>query len=260
MPESVLPATSAAASPSAAVPAAGGAPLLDVRGIDAAYGDVQVLFGASLEVKRGEVVALLGSNGAGKTTLIRTVTGLLPARAGTVAFGGVHLERLTAHEVVDHGIACCPEGRQVFPLLSVEENLLLGSYLRRTRARRAQNLERIFTLFPRLLERRRQDAGTLSGGEQQMLAIGRALMSEPQLLILDEPSLGLAPVVVAAVFSTIAAIRDQDITVLIVEQNVRRTLRLADRAYVLEQGRITLSGTGRALLDDAQVKKAYLAL
>jgi branched-chain amino acid transport system ATP-binding protein len=235
-------------------------PLLEVQGLDAAYGDVQVLFGATLSVAQGEIVALLGSNGAGKTTLIRSVSGLLRARAGTVTFAGERIDRLSAHEVVDRGIACVPEGRQVFPQMSVEENLLLGSFLGRTRARRAQNFERVFALFPRLRERREQDAATLSGGEQQMLAIGRALMSEPRLLILDEPSLGLAPVVVAAVFRTIAAIQKEGLTVFLVEQNVRRTLRLASRAFVLEQGRVTLSGTGRALLDDVQVKKAYLAL
>ncbi|HEX9576734.1 MAG TPA: ABC transporter ATP-binding protein, partial [Myxococcales bacterium] len=226
----------------------------------AAYGDAQVLFGATLSVAEGEIVALLGSNGAGKTTLIRSVCGLLRARAGAVTFAGERIDRLSAHEVVDRGIACVPEGRQVFPQMSVEENLLLGSFLRRTRARRAQNLKAVFTLFPRLRERRGQDAATLSGGEQQMLAIGRALMSEPRLLILDEPSLGLAPVVVAAVFRTIAEIRKKGLTVFLVEQNVQRTLRLASHAFVLEQGRVTLEGTGRALLDDDQVKKAYLAL
>ncbi|GAC1336779.1 MAG: ABC transporter ATP-binding protein [Myxococcales bacterium] len=236
------------------------APLLEVSNLDLAYGDVQVLFGASLSVAPGEIVALLGSNGAGKTTLIRGVTGLLRARRGAVTFDGKRTDGLAAHEVVDRGIACVPEGRQVFPLLSVEENLLLGSYLPRARAHRAQNLERLYTLFPRLRERRGQDAGTLSGGEQQMLAIGRALMSEPRLLILDEPSLGLAPVIVSSMFKTIAEIRKEGMTVLLVEQNVHRTLRMADRAYVLEQGRITLSGTGRALLADPQVKKAYLAL
>ncbi|GAC1550015.1 MAG: ABC transporter ATP-binding protein [Myxococcales bacterium] len=236
------------------------APLLEVSNLDLAYGDVQVLFGASLSVAPGEIVALLGSNGAGKTTLIRGITGLLRARRGAVTFDGKRTDGLAAHEVVDRGIACVPEGRQVFPLLSVEENLLLGSYLPRARAHRAQNLERLYTLFPRLRERRGQDAGTLSGGEQQMLAIGRALMSEPRLLILDEPSLGLAPVIVSSMFKTIAEIRKEGMTVLLVEQNVHRTLRMADRAYVLEQGRITLSGTGRALLADPQVKKAYLAL
>ena len=234
--------------------------LLEVNGLDASYGDVQVLFGASLAVAEGEIVALLGSNGAGKTTLIRSVTGLLRPRAGAIVFRGQHLERLSGHEVVDRGIACVPEGRQVFPQMSVEENLLLGSYLPRARPRRAQNLERMFTLFPRLRERRRQDAATLSGGEQQMLAISRALMSEPKLLLLDEPSLGLAPVVTSAMFETIAEIRKLGMTVLIVEQNVRQTLRMADRAYVLESGRMVIEGTGAALLENPQVRKAYLAI
>jgi branched-chain amino acid transport system ATP-binding protein len=234
--------------------------MLEVSGLDAGYGDVQVLFGAALSVHQGEVVALLGSNGAGKTTLIRTVTGLIRPRSGSVYFAGDRIDGLTAHEVIDRGVACVPEGRQVFPQMSVEENLLLGSFLRRARKGRARNLERIFALFPRLLERRGQDAATLSGGEQQMLAIGRALMSEPRLLLLDEPSLGLAPVVVQMVFRTIAEIRKHGVTVLIVEQNVKRTLRLADRAYVLEQGRIVLTGSGAELMQDHQVRKAYLAL
>ena len=234
--------------------------MLEVSGLDAGYGDVQVLFGAALRVQEGEVVALLGSNGAGKTTLIRAVTGLIRPRGGSVSFAGDRIDALTAHEVVDRGIACVPEGRQVFPQMSVEENLLLGSFLRRARKGRARNLARIFALFPRLLERRGQDAATLSGGEQQMLAIGRALMSEPRLLLLDEPSLGLAPVVVQMVFRTIVEIRKQGLTVLIVEQNVQRTLRLADRAYVLEQGRIVLTGSGAELMQDPQVRKAYLAL
>jgi branched-chain amino acid transport system ATP-binding protein len=234
--------------------------MLKVSGLDASYGDVQVLFGASLAVAEGEIVALLGSNGAGKTTLIRSVTGLLPPRAGAIVFRGEHLEKLSPHQVVDRGVACVPEGRQVFPQMSVEENLLLGSYLPRARERRAPNLEKMFTLFPRLRERRMQEAATLSGGEQQMLAISRALMSEPRLLLLDEPSLGLAPVVTSAVFETIAAIRKLGMTVLIVEQNVRQTLRMADRAYVLESGRIVIEGKGEELLENERVRKAYLAL
>jgi len=216
--------------------------MLEVRDIHAAYGDAQVLFGASLSVKEGEIVALVGSNGAGKTTLIRCATGLLRTRRGMIEFAGARIEGLTAHEVVDRGIACVPEGRQMFPTMSVEEHLLLGSYLRRTRERRAQ------------------EAVTLSGGEQQMLAIARALMSEPRLLILDEPSLGLAPVIVSQVFRTISQIRERGVTILLVEQNVQRTLRMADRAYVLESGRVTLTGTGAELLGNDLVRKAYLAL
>ena len=234
--------------------------MLEVQGLAAGYGDVQVLSGASLSVAQGEIVALLGSNGAGKTTLIRCLTGLLPPRAGTVSFAGARIDGLTAHQIVDRGIACVPEGRQIFPLLSVEDNLLLGSYLRRARARRQENLARVYELFPRLRERLRQEAGTLSGGEQQMLAIGRALMSEPRLLALDEPSLGLAPVVVSAVFRAIAEIRNRGMTILLVEQNVQKTLRLADRGYVLESGRVSLAGTGAELLGNGLVRKAYLAL
>ncbi len=234
--------------------------MLEIRDLAAAYGDVQVLFGPSLAVSRGEIVALLGSNGAGKTTLIRCVTGLLPPRAGSIAFEGAAIGALTAHEIVDRGIACVPEGRQVFPDMTVEENLLVGSYLRRARAGRARNFERVFALFPRLAERRAQPAGTLSGGEQQMLAIGRALMTEPRLLIVDELSLGLAPVVARELFRTLRGIRAQGVTVLLVEQNVHRSLAMADRAYVLEFGRVVLGGRGEELLRSDEVRRAYLAL
>jgi branched-chain amino acid transport system ATP-binding protein len=234
--------------------------MLEVRELYASYGDAQVLFGPSLRVDRGEIVALLGSNGAGKTTLIRCITGLLGPRRGSISFGDRAIDGLTGHEVVDLGIASVPEGRQVFPQMSVVENLLLGSYLRRTRTRRARNLERVYALFPRLSERSTQEAGTLSGGEQQMLAIGRALMSEPQLLIVDELSLGLAPVVAKGLFRTLAEIRTQGVTVLLVEQNVQQSLRLADRAYVLESGRMVLDGPSAALLENEDVRKAYLAL
>jgi len=234
--------------------------MLQVRDLAAAYGDVQVLFGPSLRVARGEIVALLGSNGAGKSTLIRCVTGLLRPRGGAVLFEGRPIESLAAHEVVDLGIACVPEGRQIFPQMTIEENLLLGSFLRRARGARPRNLKLVFALFPRLAERHAQLAGTLSGGEQQMLAIGRALMSEPRLLIVDELSLGLAPVVARELFRTLAGIREQGVTILLVEQNVQRTLKMADRAYVLEFGRVVLEGTGSQLLQDENVKRAYLAL
>jgi branched-chain amino acid transport system ATP-binding protein len=234
--------------------------MLEVEGLSAGYGDVQVLSGASLSVARGEIVALVGPNGAGKTTLIRCVTGLLRPRGGTIRFSGARVDGLSAHGIVDRGIACVPEGRQIFPLLSVEDNLLLGSYLPRTRSRRQENLDRWCELFPRLRERIGQQAGTLSGGEQQMLAVARALMSEPSLLVLDEPSLGLAPVVVSAVFRAIEEIRKRGVTILLVEQNVQKSLRLADRGYVLESGRVCLSGTGAELLGNAQVRKAYLAM
>ena len=234
--------------------------MLEVREVSAGYGDAQVLFGPSLRVAQGEIVALLGSNGAGKSTLIRCITGLLRPRGGAIAFEGRPIAALTGHQVVDLGIACVPEGRQVFHQMSILENLLLGSYLRRTRQDRARNLEHVFGLFPRLEERAGQAAGTLSGGEQQMLAIARALMSGPRLLIVDELSLGLAPLVVKGLFRTLADIRRQGVTILLVEQNVQQSLRMSDRAYVLESGRIVLEGRSGDLLQNAEVKKAYLAL
>jgi branched-chain amino acid transport system ATP-binding protein len=234
--------------------------MLEAADVEAGYGDVDVLFKASMRVDEGEIVALLGSNGAGKSTLIRCITGLVRLRKGAISFERQPIHQLQAHDIVDRGIACVPEGRQVFAAMSVEENLLLGSYLKRARARRRANFERVYAAFPKLSERRAQAAGTLSGGEQQMLAIGRALMSEPRLLVIDELSLGLAPVVVQELFLIIQQIRDQGVTVLLVEQNVQQTLRIADRAYVLESGRVVLAGSGEELLSNDDVKRAYLAL
>jgi branched-chain amino acid transport system ATP-binding protein len=234
--------------------------MLEAAKIEAGYGEVKVLFQPSLRVDKGEIVALLGSNGAGKSTFIRCITGLVRLQAGTISFEQQPIHHRHAHDIVDMGIACVPEGRQVFPGMSVEENLLLGSYLKRARARRRANFERVYAVFPKLAERRAQAAGTLSGGEQQMLAIARALMSEPRLLVIDELSLGLAPVVVQELFRIINEIRAQGITVLLVEQNAQQTLRMADRAYVLESGRVVLTGTGAELLSNDDVKKAYLAL
>jgi len=234
--------------------------MLQVDGLDVAYGDLQTLWGVSFTVNAGELVALVGANGAGKTTTLRAVSGLLRPRAGSIRFNGESIGGLGAHSVTARGIAHVPEGRQLFPLMTVEENLLLGSYTARGRRTRRQNLERVYEIFPVLGERRRQDAGTLSGGEQQMLAIGRALMSDPILLLLDEPSLGLAPIVVRNVFEVIAQIRRQGTTVLLVEQNVKQALAIADRAYVLENGRITLQGTGPELLDRDDVRRAYLGV
>ncbi len=234
--------------------------MLEVRDLTCGYGDVQVLFGPSLQVEKGEIVALLGSNGAGKTTLLRALTGLLRPTGGTIEFEGRPLAGLPAHDVVDRGIACVPEGRQVFPLMTVEENLLLGSYLPRARSGRARSMDKVYSVFPRLAERRRQAGGTLSGGEQQMLAIGRALMSEPRLLAVDEMSLGLAPLLAQELFQVLGEIRSLGVTVLLVEQNAQQTLRIADRAYVLESGRVALQGTGADLLLDDDVRKAYLAL
>ncbi len=234
--------------------------MLAVSGLDVAYGDLQTLWGVSFVVNAGELVALVGGNGAGKTTTLRALSGLLRPRAGSILFNGENVAGLGAHRITARGIAHVPEGRQLFPLMTAEENLLLGSYTARGRRVRQQNLQRVYETFPVLGERRRQDAGTLSGGEQQMLAIGRALMSDPVLLLLDEPSLGLAPIVVRNVFEVIAQIRKQGVTVLLVEQNVKQALSIADRAYVLENGRITLEGSGRVLLDRDDVRRAYLGV
>ncbi|MEW6046663.1 MAG: ABC transporter ATP-binding protein [Bacillota bacterium] len=234
--------------------------LLEVQGIDAFYGDVQALWDVSFGVDEGELVALLGANGAGKTTTLRAVTGLLAPRRGRIRLGGRDIQGESAHRIAGSGVAHVPEGRQLFTLMTVEENLLLGSYLPRTRPNRRKNLDRVYELFPRLFERRTQDAGTLSGGEQQMLAIGRALMSEPRILLLDEPSLGLAPVLVQELFRVIQAISAAGTTVLLVEQNVHQALTVADRAYVLENGRVAMEGSGQELLANPQVQAAYLGL
>jgi len=234
-------------------------PLLAVRELAAGYGPVEVLRGVDLEVGAGEIVALLGPNGAGKTTLNRVASGLLRPRAGEVSFDGQQVSRLAPQAIVEAGLVQVPEGRRVFPDLSVHENLLLGAY-RRGRARRAANLERVYGLFPRLAERRRQAAGTLSGGEQQMLAIGRALMAEPRLLILDEPSLGLAPLVVEQVLTLLVELNRAGLAMLLVEQNVLRSLDLCHRGYVIENGRIVLEDTGVALKSSDRVRKAYLGV
>ncbi len=231
--------------------------LLQVGGLHAAYGPVEVLHGVSLEVQAGEIVALIGANGAGKTSTLAAVSGLLPATRGTLAFDGADLAALPAHARVRRGLVQVPEGRRIFPRLTVLENLVLGAYALPAPPSEA-DLDRAFALFPVLRERRRQKGGTLSGGEQQMLAIARALLGRPRCLLLDEPSLGLAPRVVLAIFDTIRRIRTEGITVLLVEQNARAALELSDRAYVLETGRVLLSGTGRELLDNPQVQRAYL--
>ena len=240
--------------------AAGAPPVLDVDALRAGYGDVTVLRGVSFEVGPGEIVALVGANGAGKTTTLRTISGLLRPTGGAVRFVGERIDGLPTHEIVGRGLLQVPEGRKIFPSLSVQENLELGSYLPAAKARRAERLAQVLALFPILAERRRQSAGTLSGGEQQMLAIGRSLMGGPRLLMLDEPSLGLAPRVVDRIFEVIDRIRAQEIPVLLVEQNVHRSLALADRAYVLEQGAVTLSGRGAELAARDEVRRAYLGL
>jgi branched-chain amino acid transport system ATP-binding protein len=233
-------------------------PLLCVRDLTAFYGDVQALWGVSFDAYPGELVVLVGTNGAGKTTTLRTISGILRPPTGQVHLRGRPVHRLSSSQIVALGIGHVPEGRALFPNMTVRENLELGSYLPGPRKRRKENLERVFALFPRLNERQRQFAGTLSGGEQQMCAIGRGLMTEPELLMLDEPSLGLAPILVEEIFGIIRDIRRQGVTVLMSEQNVGLSLAMADRAYVLEDGRVVNSGTGDELLHHPEVRRAYL--
>ena len=234
--------------------------MLKLANVSAGYGSFQALFDVSLEVNGGESVAVIGPNGAGKTTLLRAISKLLPTSAGTVSMEGQPLNEVPAHQVIARGIAQVPENRRLFSKLTVEENLKMGAYLRAARARYAERLEFVYSLFPRMKERRAQAAGTLSGGEQQMCAIGRALMSGPKLLLLDEPSAGLAPVVVQAIFGLIRRICAEGYTVLIVEQNIRQVLKVVDRAYLLETGRIKTSGTSAALLASDEIRKTYLGL
>ena len=234
--------------------------LLDVAAIIAAYGEVRALWDVSLAVDEGEIVTLLGANGAGKTTTMRVLSGLLRPLAGGVTFAGQRIDRLAPPRIVQAGLVQIPEGRRLWPRMTVLENLELGAYAPHLRARRHETLEWVFSLFPRLAERRRQLAGTLSGGEQQMLAIGRGLMSRPRLLMLDEPSLGLAPILVREVFNIISQINARGVTVLLVEQNVRQALEIAHRGYVLETGRVVRSGSARDLLADPEIKRAYLGL
>jgi branched-chain amino acid transport system ATP-binding protein len=236
-----------------------GEALLEVDSLVAYYGDFQALFGLSFQVRAAEVVALLGGNGAGKTTSLRVISGLLRPRSGKVRFFGKDITGLAPAHIVDLGIAHVPEGRQLFPEMSVEENLYLGSYLPRARRRRGENLERMYALFPRLAERRRQVAGTLSGGEQQMVAIARGMMSEPKLLLLDEPSLGLSPKLTE---QTLAAVRElaKVVTVLMVEQKVMEGLEIADRGYVIENGKLVTEGTAATLAQDRGIREAYLGL
>jgi branched-chain amino acid transport system ATP-binding protein len=234
--------------------------MLEVNGISAGYGGIQVVWDVSLTVGRGETVALVGANGVGKTTVLKTVAGLLRPMGGTVTLEGVRIDGMPPHAIVARGLALVPEGRRVFPYMTVLENLELGAYLEARRARVEETLRRVYDLFPILRDRRQQLAGTLSGGEQQMLVIARALMSRPRLLMMDEPSLGLAPAVVATVFGSIRRLADEGMTILLVEQNVRKSLELARRAYVLENGRIALSGDSAVLLANPMVKKAYLGV
>jgi len=234
--------------------------MLELTSVDAGYGTFQALFGVSLEVRRAEAVGVIGPNGAGKTTLLRVISGLIRPAAGAIAMEGVDLVATPAHRIVEAGIAHVPENRRLFPRMSVEDNLRMGGFARAARPKFQQRLAFVYELFPRLAERRRQAAGTLSGGEQQMCAIGRALMSEPRLLLLDEPSAGLAPVIVQQVFELVRRVRAGGLTVLIVEQNVQQVLRVVDRAYVLEAGRIRAAGTAAELREMATIREAYLGI
>jgi branched-chain amino acid transport system ATP-binding protein len=231
--------------------------LLEVEDIHTYYGAIEALRGVSLRVEEGEVVTIIGSNGAGKSTTLRSISGLTPARAGRVMFEGREITRLPAHEIVGFGIALAPEGRHCFPRMSVRENLDLGSYLRRD-GEINEDLERVYELFPRLKERERQHAGTMSGGEQQMLAIGRALMARPKLLMLDEPSMGIAPILVQRIYETIAEINRQGVSILLVEQNANYALDVSRRGYVLETGEVALANESAELRNDPAVQRAYL--
>jgi branched-chain amino acid transport system ATP-binding protein len=234
--------------------------MLELARIDAGYGGFQALFGVTMNVKAGEAVAVIGANGAGKTTLLRVISGLLAPSAGTMTMEGVDLIALPPHKIIETGIAHVPEGRRLFPRLSVEDNLRMGAYIPAARARFGERLDYVFTLFPRLKERRAQLAGTLSGGEQQMCAIARTLMSGPKLVLLDEPSMGLAPVIVSQVFGLVKRIRSEGYTVLIVEQNVSLVLKVVDRAYLLEVGRIKASGASQELSGSDEIRKAYMGI
>jgi branched-chain amino acid transport system ATP-binding protein len=232
--------------------------VLEISNLVCCYGKVQAIKGISLSIKQGQLVALIGANGAGKSTTLRSISGILASSSGRVVFEGEDITRCSAREILSRGIAHCPEGRRVFPDMTVEENLNMGAYLRRDGAEVAQDRDRVLTQFPRLAERRRQVAGTLSGGEQQMLAIGRAIMSKPRLMMLDEPSLGLAPNIVEQVFEIVDDIRKAGTTILMVEQNAYAALEMCDYAYLMEAGSIVLSGRGSELIDDKHIREAYL--
>jgi branched-chain amino acid transport system ATP-binding protein len=234
--------------------------MLSIENVDLYYGDAQALAGVSLEVPQGEIVAIVGANGAGKSSLIRTIAGIERPRAGRISFRGRDTTRLESHQICNLGVGQVAEGRQVFPSLSVEENLEMGALLPRARAKAKAALAEAYAMFPRLAERRGQLAGTLSGGEQQMLAIGRCLMGRPELIMFDEPSLGLAPLVVQEVLHSIHLLNEHGLTILLVEQNVAVSLKISDRAYVLENGRVVMSGAGEALLRDDRVRQAYMGL
>jgi branched-chain amino acid transport system ATP-binding protein len=234
--------------------------VLKVSGINVFYGDLQVLWDVTFEVKEKEILVMVGANGAGKTTTLKTISSLLKPASGTVEFDGIRLDQLPPNKIIEKGIVHVREGRRLFPEMSVEENLIMGSLYGEAKAKRSDTMDYVYSLFPRLLERRKQTAGTLSGGEQQMLAVGRGLMSRPKLMMFDEPSLGLAPVLVQDIFDLIKKINKEGMTILLVEQNVTQTLAMCDRAYVLENGRNVLEGTGKELMDNDHVRQVYLGI
>ena len=233
---------------------------LEASGVSAGYGLTQVLWDLSISVEKGQLVALIGANGAGKTTTLKTICGIVPMSAGTIRYNGVLISGKPVYQVVDLGITLIPEGRQLFGKMSVEDNLRAGCYLDRAKPRRAKNLERVYELFPRLKERRRQLAETMSGGEQQMLAIGRGLMQDPDLIMFDEPSLGLSPILVSEIFSIIKNLHKEGLTIFLVEQNVKQTMKVADYCYVIENGRVVQQGLSKDLEADPKVREAYLGL
>ena len=232
--------------------------LLNVNGLKVQYGGIKALSGISFQVERGQIVSLIGANGAGKSTTLRAITSLVPMAGGRIEYEGEDISSLDTHQMIQRGIVLVPEGRRVFPNLSTLENLKVGAYIRKDGSSIADDIEKVYTLFPRLKERHWQLAGTLSGGEQQMLAVGRALMARPKLLMMDEPSLGLAPLVVRDIFQTVLKLHGEGITILLVEQNANAALKIADRGYVLETGRITITGSGHELLENPKVREAYL--
>ena len=234
--------------------------MLEVQNIDVFYGDLQVLWDVSFEVEEGEIVALVGANGSGKSTTLKTLSGLLNPANGSIRFLDQRLDKIPANKIIEHGVVHVPEGRRLFPEMTVRENLIMGSLSPQAKGKRDETMEWVFGLFPRLREREKQLAGTLSGGEQQMVAVGRGLMALPKMIMLDEPSLGLAPILVAEIFNIIKRIKKEGVTVLITEQNTKQTLEISDRGYVLENGRIVLSDTGQELLNNDHVKQAYLGI
>jgi branched-chain amino acid transport system ATP-binding protein len=234
--------------------------MLKVNNIDVFYGDLQVLWDISFEVREKEILVLIGANGAGKSTTIKTISSLLTPRKGSIEFNGTRLDQLAPHKIIEYGIVHVPEGRRLFPEMSVEENLIMGTLHREAKSKRTETMEYVYDLFPRMKERRKQMAGTLSGGEQQMLAVGRGLMSLPKLMMFDEPSLGLAPILVEEIFSMVKRINEEGVTILLVEQNVRQTLAMCNRAYALENGRVVLEGTGQELMSNEHVRQAYLGI